>query len=100
MYDRLWDENPKVQQIRTESKAEGRVEGRVEGRAEGRVQGELLTLCRLLVSVVNARFPSLVELAQEAGQIENAGTLDLLVQQVATAPDENTVRRLLSVPRA
>ena|SRR5215469_3168892 len=81
MYDRLWEENPKVQQIRAESEA----------------KGEVQAMRRMLISVVKARFPALVELAQEqALQINSPDALDLLVQKIATAPDEQMVRWLLS----
>lgn len=51
----------------------------------------------MLVSVVRARFPALTQLAQEqAVQINSPDTLDLLVQKIATAPDEDMVRWLLS----
>jgi len=81
MYDRLWEENPKVQQIRAASEA----------------KGEVQAMRRMLISVVKARFPALVELAQEqALQINSPDALDLLVQKIATAPDEQMVRWLLS----
>jgi hypothetical protein len=77
MYDRLWEESPKVQKIRAES--------------------EVQAMQRMLVSVVKARFPALTQLAQEqAVQINSPDTLDLLVQKIATAPDEDMVRWLLS----
>ena len=51
----------------------------------------------MLISVVKACFPALVELAQEqAAQINSPDALELLVQKIATAPDENMVRWLLS----
>lgn len=81
MYDRLWDESPKVQKIRAESEA----------------KGEVQAMQRMLVSIVKARFPALTQLAQEqAVQINSPDTLDLLVQKIATAPDEDMVRWLLS----
>lgn len=81
MYDRLWEENPKVQKIRAESEA----------------KGEVQAMQKMLVSVVKARFPALTQLAQEqATQINSPDALDLLVQKIATAPDEHMVRWLLS----
>ena len=62
MYDRLWEENPKVQKIRAESEA----------------KGEVQAMQRMLVSVVKARFPALTQLAQEqAVQINSPDALDL-----------------------
>ena len=56
---------------------------------------------RMLVSIVKVRFPALAELAeQEAAKITNAGALELLVQKVVAAPDENFARWLLSSPVA
>lgn len=82
---------------RDKGRAEGRAEGRVEGRAEGVSQGELLALRRVLVYVVKAQYPTLTELAQEkAERFSKPDALDLLVQQVSTAPNEETARWLLS----
>jgi hypothetical protein len=89
MYDRLWEENPRVQQIRAESKA------------EGEARGELQTLQRTLVSIVKVRFPALTELAQrEVARFNTPGALELLIQKVVTATDENMVRWLLNPPAA
>ncbi|HBE26498.1 MAG TPA: hypothetical protein DDW33_12525, partial [Ktedonobacter sp.] len=72
-----------------------------KGKAEGLVEGEIQTLQRVLVNIVKARFPALVDLAQQrATQINNAKALDILVQQVSTAPDEPVARWLLSTPVA
>jgi len=95
MYDpsweeRLWEEHPKVQQIRAESKA--------EGEAKGIVLGELLALRRLLVNIVKTRFPQLAEVAQrEAERIENPEVLDLLIQKIIDTQDELAACWLLSV---
>ncbi len=58
MYDRLWEETPKIQKIRAESKAEGKSEGIVEGKAEGKVEA----LQDILVTTVELRFPALSDL--------------------------------------
>lgn len=94
MYDPLWEEHPKVRQIRAESEAKGKV----EGKAEGIVQGELLALRRLLVNVVKTRFPALIEVAQrEAAQIKDPELLDLLIQKIVATQDERTACWLLTV---
>lgn len=91
-YDPLWENHPKVKKIRAESEAKGRAEGEARGRAEGELQASR----KMVVSVVAARFPSLAELARKrVAQINNIGVLDMLIQQVSTAPDENTLRWLL-----
>ena len=93
MYDPLWENHPKIKQIRAESRA--------EGRAEGEAKGEILTAQRMFVNIVKARFPALGELAQkEAARISNPESLDLLAQKVVTAPDENIARWLLTPPAA
>src|SRR2546421_12435592 len=53
MYDKLWDEDPEIQRIKAEAKAEGKVEAKVEASQE------------MIVGIVEARFPELVDLAQE-----------------------------------
>lgn len=101
----ILEQSPVIRQILAEKTAEeaakardkGRAEGRVEGRAEGVSQGELLALRRVLVYVVKAQYPTLTELAQEkAERFSKPDALDLLVQQVSTAPNEETARWLLS----
>ena len=77
MYDPLWEEHPKVKQIRAESKTEA--------------------LQSAVVTIVKARFPALTELAQQqVAQINKPDALDLLLQKISTAPDESMVRWLLS----
>jgi hypothetical protein len=85
MYDPLWEEHPKVKKFQAESKAKGREEG------------EIRALQSALVTIVKARFPTLAELAQQkVAQINNPGALNLLLEQISTAPDEKMVRFLLS----
>jgi len=108
MYEALWDQSPRVQQIRAESEAEGRMKGRMEGRAEGLnlgltqgitqgiTQGEARALRRILVHIVKARFPALNDLAeQEAERLNKPDALDLLIQQIVIADDEKLVHWLL-----
>src|SRR5205085_5103807 len=104
VYDVLWESHPKVKQLRAEiaaSKAQGRAEGRAEGKAEGKAEGELREARRIFVGVVKVRFPALAELAeQEAAKITNAGAIELLVQRIVAAPNEDIARWLLSPPVA
>ena len=90
--ERLWEEDPKVQQTFAAGKAEGKAEGVAEGKIEGQIEG-----LRSSVEVAtNARFPSLTELAhQKAASIKQAETLSMLLQQIITAPNEETVLWLL-----
>lgn len=80
-YNNLLDEDPYIQQ----KKAEGEAEGRAEGLQEA------------VITLVQVRFPPLRELAQEkVTRIATSEKLTLLLQQVATAPDEATARWLFS----
>jgi hypothetical protein len=80
-YDSFVDEDPEVQE---------RV---ARGKAEGEIQGAQ----KIVVGLVEVRFPSLTELAQEkVTLIRNTDTLDQLAKQVATVPDEITASWLLN----
>jgi len=81
MFDQLFEESPMIQKLRQQSFE----------------QGEIHALRRILVSVTRTRYPDLAEFAQQqASHFDNSGALELLVQQVATAPDAGTVRWLLA----
>src|SRR5258706_16441510 len=76
-YDSFVDEDPEVQ----------------ERVARGKIQ----IAQKMVVGLVEERFPSLTELAQEkATLIRNTDALDQLSKQVATVPDENTASWLLN----
>ncbi len=90
----LLDENPFVQQRKAEGREEGRAEGREEGRAEGLAEG----LQKALVTVVEGRFPPLVELAQQrVTRVTKPDALNLVIKGIVTAPDEATARLLLDL---
>jgi hypothetical protein len=81
MYDPLWEESPRVQRTRAES--------------------AIQTAQRMLILFVKLRFPDLAELAEEQLiQIKSLDALNFLAQKVYTAPDEETVRWLLTPPAA
>ncbi|HLG63258.1 MAG TPA: hypothetical protein VKY19_15070 [Ktedonosporobacter sp.] len=85
MYDRLWEDNPKVKKT----------------LAQGKAEGEITTLQRTLVHIVSLRFPVLTELVQErVKQLNKAEELDQLVEQAVMAPDEATARKMLLGPPA
>src|SRR5437764_508633 len=68
-YDPLWEENPRIKEDRARSRADG--------------------LRSAVVTVVKAQFPELAELAQQkVAQINQPETLNLLLEQIAVAPDE------------
>jgi len=76
-YDSFVDEDPEVQ----------------ERVARGKIQ----IAQKMVVGLVEVRFPSLTELAQEkVTLIRNTDALDQLAKQVATVPDENTASWLLN----
>jgi hypothetical protein len=92
MYNSLWENHPKVKELKAEL---------AESKAKLRAEGEIQALRRTLVHIVQVRFPDLTEVAQQkAEQISNAGALDLLVQQIIVAPDEDIARWLLAPPTA
>ena len=129
MYDSLWNDHPRVQKILAEGKAQGLEQGLEQGLAQGLekglekglaqgleqgleqglargleqglVKGELQASRRMLVNVVKVRFPALAELAQQrTAQINKPDALELLVQQISTAPDEQTAHWLLNASTA
>ena len=118
MYDDLFEKDPKMQRIRAESEAKGRAEGRAEGLiegeargiakgeakgeargiAKGKAKGEAKGLQTALITVVEKRFPPLAELAQTKVQrLNKPDALNLLLQGIAVAPDEDTARLLLEL---
>ena len=122
MFDQLWNESPRVQQMkkqfREEAQKEARkeIEQKVEQKVEQRVEQERLrlqkeaeqerlraqqerlkTLRSSLVSVTRVRFPDLTDFAQQqAERFDQPAVLDLLIQQVVAASDANMVRLLLN----
>lgn len=79
-YDSLLDEDPEIK----------------EKIAQGKLQGELQGAQTIVVTFLEARFPSLAELGQQkVTLIRSKDILSLLAKQIATAPDESTARWLL-----
>jgi hypothetical protein len=84
-YDPLLEKLPKVKKILAEGKAQGKVEGQLESTQ------------KMFILVVSARFPNLIDLAEQtAKQITNPDKLELLAQQIVKVPDEQTARWLLT----
>jgi hypothetical protein len=118
MFDDLWDESPRVKKMKKQFLEDARKEARKEAEQErlrvqqeaeqkiARVQQEMEKVSidqevkarrSSLVSVTRARFPNLTEFAQQHVELfDKPEVLDLLIQQVAVAPDANIVRFLLS----
>ena len=87
MFNDLLEHDPYVQQQRA------------LGKAEGLIEGEVQTLQWVLVDNVRRRFPALVDLAQQkAARTKAPEALREIVGLVSTAPDESTVRSLLTPP--
>ena len=67
-----------------------------EGRQEGRQEGQLQMQRQNLIQLIQARFPTLVQLAQEVcNAIQALEVLQDLFQKVLYAKDELEVRQLL-----
>lgn len=87
------EQSPYVQKKKEESREEGRELGREEGHVEGLTEG----LQRAFVTVVQGRFPPLVELAQEkVTQVTRPEELNILLKQIATIPDQTTALWLIN----
>ena len=106
MWDDLMEKDPRMQKIRKESEAKGRTEGLKEGRTEGLKEGiekgirEGLAegLRKAIITAIKLRFPDLTEVAQEkVARVNKPEKLDLLVDQIAVAPDEKMVLLLLDL---
>jgi len=83
MFDKLWEESPMVQKMREQSHQEGR-------------QETLQAFQDSLVNAVCTRYPELAEFAQQqASHWDKPSILASLLQQVATTPDAETVRKFL-----
>ena len=64
--------------------------------AEGEARGEIKAFRSMLLNIVRQRFPALSELAEtKVAQINQPNMLNVLVLQIAMAPDEQTALNLL-----
>ena len=80
MYDPLWEEHPKVKNIRVES----------------RTEGEVQALRSAIVTVVKVRYPELGEMAQQkVEEINTPEVLRFLLAQISAEPEEVGVRSML-----
>lgn len=96
MCDDLFEKDPKMREIIERSRAEGLAEGLAESRAEGKVRGEIRGLQHAIVIIVQARFPTLAELAaQNVTQVNEVSLLLYLVEALATISDETVIRWLI-----
>jgi len=89
MWDSLIEQDPKKKQIRAQSKA--------EGKAEGEAKGELKASQRMVLDLIEVRFPQLSETAEQSvKRIKKLEALRQLGRQLAVAPDEAAARQVLS----
>jgi hypothetical protein len=107
MFDQLWNESPRVQQMKKQFREEAQKEAKKEAEkerkrfqqeAEQKIEQERLKIRRsALVCFIHARFPDLADFAQQqVERFDQPATLDLLIRQVAAAPDANAVRFALN----
>jgi hypothetical protein len=81
MWDSLIEQDPKMKQI----------------RAESRTEGEVRASQRMVLDLIEVRFPQLSETAkQSVKRIKKLEALRQLGRQLAVAPDEATARQVLS----
>jgi hypothetical protein len=68
-----------------------------QGREKGVIEGEIKVSQKAVVTIVEGRFPELVELAQrKVTNINKIDALALMIRMVSTAPDETTARFILN----
>jgi hypothetical protein len=88
MFERIWDEDPKVQAITSEAKK--------KGWQQGIEKGEIKTLRTTTLAVISAHFPGLLELAErQLAQIDDPARLQQLFNEILTAPNGDVVYKLL-----
>jgi len=91
MYDDLMEKDPKMQKLFADREA--------RGEAKGEARGEARTLQRIILAVVQRRFPSLASLAQQrVQQLHTPDELDALFEQLEGIFDEQEARSLLATP--
>ena len=95
-FESLHDANPFVRRRFPKGRAEGLAEGEAKGLAEGREEGLAEGLQEALVTVVELRFPSLLDLAQErARRVKEPAVLKFVLKGIKATPSEETARTLL-----
>jgi hypothetical protein len=103
-FESLLDSNPFVRQRfakgraegLTEGEAKGHAEGLTEGEAKGREEGLAEGLQEALVTAVELRFPTLLNLAQErARRVKEPAVLKFVLKSIKATPSEEMARTLL-----
>ena len=101
MFDHLLEEDPWVQEKVAEGEARGIAKGEARGIAEGEVKGRTEGASKELVRLVQGRYPALLHLATaRATKGEPLDMLDVLIERLWAAPDEQAARTLLETDPA
>jgi len=89
MFEHLLEQDEYIQKQRALGEAEGELRGETRGEIRGMQKG--------IISIVDARFPTLTKLAQQhIERIDKPDDLDRLLRMIVVAPDENTARFVIS----
>jgi flagellar biosynthesis/type III secretory pathway protein FliH len=100
-FESFLEQNPFVQKKKEEGIEQGREQGIEigieQGREQGREEGVIEASQKAVVTIIEGRFPELVELAQrKVTNINKIDALALMIRMVSTAPDEATARFILN----
>lgn len=94
MNDFLWD-SPVYQELMTEAEAKGFAEGKAEGVETGKMQ-TLSQMSQELLNYIDARFPSLKELAQKCvSKIDDNATLLQLGIKIGAVQSTQEAKKIL-----
>jgi hypothetical protein len=86
MWNNLLEQDPEMNLICAERKAKGMIAGRIRASQ------------RILLDIIEVRFPQLAERAKEpVKRVRRYEKLVQLVRQIAVAPDEAAARRILGL---
>lgn len=96
-FNELLEGDPFIKQKKAEWDAKRYAKEYARGYAMSFEKGKTKALRKAVVTIVEARFPALVPLAeQKVQQLNKPDILKLLLKQVLTVDDENTARWLLN----
>jgi hypothetical protein len=86
MWHNLLEQDPKMNLMSAEREAKGMIAGRIEASQ------------RILLDIIEVRFPRLAESAkQPVKRVRRCEKLIQLLKQIAVAPDEVAARRILGL---
>lgn len=91
MFEQLWEQDPRVQEIMAKSEAKGEARGEAHGEARGEARGRIAGKVEIVFSMIKKRFPDVAEEAQQkVRRIQSPEKLDELADFTMTAPDEKS----------